>query len=124
MLAFRLLMSGASLLLAALFAHMAWAGARRSLKRNAFYGIRTRSTTSSETAWYAAHEAAVPHSAGIAFTYLVTGIVVATLGNSENEVTVILFSGWAVAMLQTFVAVRVAGAAGRQAEASPTSQAN
>ena len=63
-----------SAVVALLVGLMAWLGTRERLPRNAIFGIRTSSTTSSEAAWYAAHKAAAPHSYVAAVVFLAGGI--------------------------------------------------
>lgn len=86
---------------------MAYAGWARKLKRNAIFGIRTRSTTRSDDAWEAAHVAAAPYSMSAAISILLGGLI-AAFGQSENEMSLIFGAGLAIGLIQVAYAIKVA----------------
>ena len=90
---------------------MGWMGSRKTLPRNAIFGIRTSSTTTSDDAWKAAHRAAAPYSYGSATVFLAGGIASAVLGTTENERGVLLIAGVALGMIVLAFGVRKANQA-------------
>ncbi len=102
------------------------AGRRRSLPRNALLGVRTGSTTRSDTARYAAHEAATAFDALAGIWFLVGGLLAGLAGDSDGERAAILISAWAVGLVQRAVAVIVAERAARSVdhEEEPTCATN
>ena len=104
-----------SVFLFLLVGYMAVAGAKGSLERNAFFGIRTRTTSQSDISWKVAHKAASPYNCGAAVSFLVGGIV-SCLGETESQMMLLLLSGWTIALVQMALGVRVAVSAAKDAE--------
>lgn len=72
--------------ISAMLAVIGWAGATGRLRRNAFAGIRTWSTVSSDAAWQAGHRAAARWlyiAAVVAFLCGLGGVVAAVVGQPD-----------------------------------------
>ena len=98
---------------AVVFVVMGWMGSRETLPRNAFFGIRVSSTTSSDEAWCAAHKVAAPYSYAAAAVILTAGIASAALGTTEDQQGFILAGGLVVMLVVWIFGIRKAIAAAK-----------
>ena len=95
---------------------MTWIGRkaqRGTLKRNAWAGIRTKSTTASDEAWEAAHRAGGELIAWAGYGSLVVGLLL--LVRPSNTVGALMLGGWFVGTMvlvfvSTMKAIRAAKA--------------
>lgn len=85
-------------------------GARRTLRPNALFGIRTRRTMSSDEIWYEAHALAAPWSLAAGFVALI-GVVPVLLLSDDLLYVVLLLSvmtSTVILVLGSIIAVRQA----------------
>lgn len=77
------------------------AGAKGSLKRNGWVGVRTRSTMASDVGWVAGHRAATPVSIAIALLVFVADVVLAAaiVRNWSTAAVTVVSLGSVAAML-------------------------
>lgn len=76
-------------ILGGVFLAMGRMGARRTLKPNALFGIRTRRTMRSEEIWYEAHALAAPWSLAAGFVALIGAVPVLLL---EDDILFIILT--------------------------------
>ena len=97
---------------------LTWVGrkaVRGTLRRNAWAGIRTKSTTASDEAWDAAHRAGGELIAWAGYGSVVIGLLL--LFRPSNTVGAVMLGGWFVVMMtlmfvSTMKAIRAAKAVG------------
>ncbi|MEV5572750.1 SdpI family protein [Spirillospora sp. NPDC052269] len=82
------------------------AAASGRLRRNAFVGIRTRTSMSSDEAWAIVHDAGGPWITAAGLALLIGGVVTATAGSNTVRMTATLVSV-ALCVLLTLVAVYI-----------------
>ena len=112
----RIVLGAVMALVGVLLQWVASAGASGRLRRNAFVGIRTRSTLASDAAWLAAHRRAEGPTRLAGIAALVSAVVAAIPGPEDLLFGSIVAAAAVILGLSVYGAV-VGGRAAREADA-------
>lgn len=116
-------MMGSLLLMAAVLVVMGVLGARRRIRPNEFFGIRTSYTRSSEFAWYTVHELAARWSV-VAGLVCLPGLVLLPVAATPNGQIAAVIAPMGFSMLLLFVGMWRAQKGSRAREAREAGRAD